>query len=97
MTSTPPPYTSYDQRPFLRAMGKKIRLARVERDWSQEQLAHSAGMSRNFVSSVERGAHGVDVVRLAMLARALKLEIADLLPNIGPLDAVEPEPARRSA
>jgi transcriptional regulator with XRE-family HTH domain len=78
------------QRDFLRAMGKRIRLVRVDRELSQEQLARAAGMSRNFVSSVERGAHGVDVVRLACLARALGIEIAALLPEVNLLGAIPP-------
>jgi hypothetical protein len=39
-------------------------------------------MSRNFVSSIERGAHGVDVVRLLRLAVALDLALNDLLPRV---------------
>jgi transcriptional regulator with XRE-family HTH domain len=64
---------------YLRGLGKRIRLLRVDREMSQEQLARSAGMSRNFVSSIERGAHGVDVVRLLRLAEALRVDIAELV------------------
>jgi transcriptional regulator with XRE-family HTH domain len=51
----------------------------VTREMSQEQLARTAGMSRNFVSSIERGAHGVDVVRLLRLAAALEVDLAELV------------------
>jgi transcriptional regulator with XRE-family HTH domain len=64
---------------FLRALGKQVRLARVTVDWSQQRLAEASGMSRNFVSSIERGAHGVDVVRLLRLATALEVPLFDLL------------------
>jgi transcriptional regulator with XRE-family HTH domain len=67
------------ERLYLRALGKRIRLLRVDRELSQEQLARAAGMSRNFVSSIERGAHGVDVVRLLRLATALGVDIAVLV------------------
>lgn len=63
----------------MRGLGKRIRLLRVDRELSQEQLAKAAGMSRNFVSSIERGAHGVDVVRLLRLASALEVDIAVLV------------------
>jgi transcriptional regulator with XRE-family HTH domain len=46
---------------------------------SQQQLAAAAGMSRNFVSSIERGAHGVDVLRLLRLAAALDVGLVDLV------------------
>jgi transcriptional regulator with XRE-family HTH domain len=68
-----------DERVYLRALGKRIRLLRVDRELSQEQLARAAGMSRNFVSSIERGAHGVDVVRLVRLASALDVDISVLV------------------
>jgi transcriptional regulator with XRE-family HTH domain len=68
-----------DERLYLRGLGKRIRLLRVDRELSQEQLARAAGMSRNFVSSIERGAHGVDVVRLLRLASALDVDIAVLV------------------
>jgi len=68
-----------EERNYLRGLGKRIRLIRVDRELSQEQLAKAAGMSRNFVSSVERGAHGVDVVRLVRLAAALDVDVAVLV------------------
>jgi transcriptional regulator with XRE-family HTH domain len=74
------------ERQYLRGLGKRIRLLRVDRELSQEQLAKAAGMSRNFVSSVERGAHGVDVVRLVRLAAALDVDVAVLVS--GPSDRV---------
>jgi DNA-binding XRE family transcriptional regulator len=68
-------------RAFLRAMGKKVRLARVDREYTQVELAGHAGMSRNFVSSIERGTHGLDVLRLRWLADALDLRVDQLLPT----------------
>ena len=71
---------------FLRNLGRRIRLLRVDRELSQEQLARAAGMSRNFVSSIERGAHGVDVVRLRWLAAVFEVSVATLVD--GTTDAV---------
>jgi transcriptional regulator with XRE-family HTH domain len=80
-TTRPTPRSLAPDRAFLRAMGKRIRLARVERELSQGQLAERAGMSRNFVSSIERGAHGVDVLRLRWLAQALHTHLDQLVPR----------------
>jgi ribosome-binding protein aMBF1 (putative translation factor) len=66
-------------RHFLRGIGRRVRLLRLSRELSQDQLATAAGMSRNFVSSIERGAHGVDVVRLHRLAGALDVDIAQIV------------------
>jgi transcriptional regulator with XRE-family HTH domain len=72
-------------RLFLIGMGRRVRLLRHTREMSQEQLATAAGLSRNFVSSIERGAHGVDVLRLLHLAAALEVSLAAIV--------VEPQPA----
>jgi hypothetical protein len=41
-------------------------------------------MSRNFVSSIERGAHGIDILRIRRLALALGVDLDDLVPPIRP-------------
>ena len=64
---------------YLRALGKRVRLLRLTRELTQEELAAAAGISRSFVSLIEHGAHGVDVVRLVRLAAALEIRLAELL------------------
>ena len=64
---------------YQRVLGKRIRVLRVVRDLSQEELARTAGVTRNYVSAIERGVQGVDVVRLRRLAAALDVGIAELL------------------
>jgi transcriptional regulator with XRE-family HTH domain len=68
-----------EEQAYLRGLGRRVRLLRLTRELSQEELATAADMSRNFVSSIERGAHGVDVVRLFRLANALKVDIERLV------------------
>jgi transcriptional regulator with XRE-family HTH domain len=68
-----------EEHVYLRGLGRRVRLMRLTREMSQEQLATASSMSRNFVSSIERGAHGVDVVRLLRLAGALKVDIEEIV------------------
>lgn len=68
-----------DEAVWLRGIGKRVRLARFTREMTQEQLAAAAGMSRSFVSLIEQGTHGVDVVRLYRLAAALGMPLAELV------------------
>jgi transcriptional regulator with XRE-family HTH domain len=68
-----------DPAAYLRALGKRVRLLRLTRELTQEELAAAAGMSRSFVSIIEHGSHGVDVVRLIRLAAALDVSIEELL------------------
>lgn len=68
-----------DEEVFLRALGKRVRLLRLVRELRQDELAQAAGMSRSFVSLIEKGTHGVDVVRLLRLAAAFGMPLTELL------------------
>jgi len=48
-----------------------IRLKRVERGWSQEQLAMECGLDRTYVSAVERSCWNVSLSNVARFATAL--------------------------
>ncbi len=72
---------------YRRAVGKRIRVWRVVNERSQDDLAAEAGVTRNFVSAIERGAQGLDAVRLRRLASAMDMTLAELL--------ADPEPSGR--
>ena len=73
---------------YRRAVGKRIRVQRVIQDMSQDDLARTAGVTRSFVSAIERGAQGLDAVRLRRLAAAMDMTLAELL--------ADPEPTVRT-
>lgn len=56
-----------------------LRRARRLKDVSQEQLGFDAGLSRAYVSSVERAARNVSIDNMGRLAEALQLPLADLV------------------
>ena len=68
-----------DVEGWLRALGKRVRILRLTRELTQDELATASGMSRSFVSLIEKGAHGVDVVRLVRLAAALEVPLVELM------------------
>src|SRR5215212_1529828 len=75
-----------DPAAFLRALGKRVRLLRLTRELTQDQVAVAAGMSRSFVSLIEHGTHGVDVVRLWRLAAVFGLPLHERV-KFGPTAA----------
>lgn len=79
------PVSRSDEEAFLRAIGKRVRLLRLARELTQEQLADAAGMSRSFVSLIEKGCHGVDVLRLLRLAGVFGMPLTELLDLSTPL------------
>lgn len=64
---------------FMYRLGRRVRLARLIMELTQDQLAEEAGISRSFVSLIEHGARGVDVVRLHRIAAALDMRLSDLI------------------
>lgn len=60
-------------------LGFRIRQQRVEKDWTQEQLAAAIGMSTSFVGHIERGTRKASLETLVLLANALGASLDYLL------------------
>jgi transcriptional regulator with XRE-family HTH domain len=58
--------------------GRRVRELRVERGWSQEELAERSRLHRNYVGGVERGERNVGLDNIVALAKALGVPPADL-------------------
>jgi transcriptional regulator with XRE-family HTH domain len=56
-----------------------IRRTRLALGWSQEALAHEAGLHRTFIGHVERGETNLSIDNLERLADALKVPASELL------------------
>ncbi len=65
-------------RLFLARFGRRLKLLRVERDFSQEEFGRAAGMHRTFIGQLE---HGVNIDRLPDLAGALGVDEHELIPR----------------
>ncbi len=46
---------------FRLTIGRRIRLIRQQRGWSQEVLAELADLDRSYVGAVERGEHNIGI------------------------------------
>ncbi len=62
-------------------IGREVRRLREERGWSQAKLAASADMAVSGISQIETGVRSPSAATLTKLARALKVEVADLFPK----------------
>jgi transcriptional regulator with XRE-family HTH domain len=71
------------QRDFKLAVARRLRGARALLDVDQQSLADASGVSRNFVSAMERGAQNLDAYRLSLLAMALGMPLLTLLTGVG--------------
>jgi transcriptional regulator with XRE-family HTH domain len=66
-------------RGILRALGDEIRQCRQARGLSQEELAETAGLHRNFIGLIERGQRNATILTLESLAHALRISLTDLI------------------
>jgi transcriptional regulator with XRE-family HTH domain len=59
--------------------GKKVKLLRIEKGWSQETLALNADLDRTYIPSIEKGERNVSITVIEKIANALDVEIIELL------------------
>lgn len=71
--------TSFQRHPSLIALGEAIRELRKEQGISQEKLALLADIDRGYIGRVERGQNNVAILTLIKIAKALNIEVAQLV------------------
>ena len=62
-----------------KAIGKRIKIARINADLTQERLAELAGVSPTHLSNIETGTTKVSTSMLVNIANILRLSVDDLL------------------
>jgi transcriptional regulator with XRE-family HTH domain len=73
----------------LAQLGRNIKVMRVRRDMTQEELAAEAGLERSYAGAIERGERNLSVTSLLKLAQALGCSPNELL------EGVQLRPAKR--
>jgi DNA-binding NtrC family response regulator len=63
-------------------LGHRIKLMRVERDWSLKDLANATKLSVSQISSIERGANLPSIESFLALCRAFERKPSDVLASI---------------
>lgn len=63
-------------------LGLNIRAERRRKDLSQEKLAELANMSLSSIGFVERGQQNISALNLIAIAKALNIDINDLIKDV---------------
>lgn len=58
--------------------GKKVKVLRIEKGWSQEKLALSAELDRTYIPSIEKGERNVSIIVIEKIAKAFKISVSEL-------------------
>ncbi|MBS5914366.1 helix-turn-helix transcriptional regulator [Paenibacillus macerans] len=66
---------------IMQHIGAKIRLYRLAKHWTQEQLADCIGSTGTYIGRLERGEKNVRIQTLVKIAEALDISIFALLEN----------------
>lgn len=66
-----------------RELGRRVRLARIERGWTLRDLSEASGVSTSQLSSIERGTHLPSLDSLVAIAQALHRRASRWLDDAG--------------
>ena len=70
------------QQTLAEAFGAAVRRLRAERGHSQEGFAYAAGISRTYMSEIERGVTNVSLDTIDRIATALDLTLTRLVAEV---------------
>ena len=70
-----------ERKMLLKQLGLSIKLARVRKGLSQEELAELAGLHRTYIGMVERAERNLTVINLVQIAKALDVSLDKLFDN----------------
>ncbi len=68
-----------DKETLLKKFGKNVKIERVKKDLTQEQLAEVMGVSQNYIASIEGGKENMSLGKILELSKALDIDIEALL------------------
>ena len=58
--------------------GRRLRVLREQRGWTQVELAEKLGLDRSYVADIERGHRNVSLVNLELIAMGFGITLARL-------------------
>ena len=73
-----PRYHSRPMDDYQRAFGRHIRRLRWQREATQEEVAHRAGIHVTYLSGIERGVRNPSLKNICALAAALEVPVGEL-------------------
>lgn len=73
----------------VKKIGESIRLLRLKKGLSQEQLALQAGVNTSYLGQVERGENNPTIHTLEKIAIGLEVPISSLMSDVGLRGCVE--------
>lgn len=64
---------------LLKKFGKNVKIERIKKDLTQENLAELMNLSQNYIACIECGRQNMSLAKILELANALQVDIETLL------------------
>jgi len=64
---------------LLKRFGKNVKIERIKKDLTQEQLAEIMNVSQNYIANIERGKANMSLAKILELSKYLEVNIKQLL------------------
>lgn len=68
-----------DKKMLLKRFGKNVKIERIKKDLTQEQLAERMNVSQNYIACIETGKQNMSLGKILELSQHLGSNIEDLL------------------
>lgn len=68
-----------DKNVLLKKFGKNVKIERIKKDLTQEQLAEIMGVSQNYVANIECGKANMSLGKILELSKYIGVDISKLL------------------
>ena len=68
-----------DKVTLLKKFGKNVKIERIKKDLTQEQLAEIMNVSQNYIANIERGKANMSLVKIYELSNYLNVNIKTLI------------------
>lgn len=68
-----------DKSELLKKFGRNVKIERIKKDLTQEQLAEIMDKSQNYIACVECGRQNMSLGKILELSNALEIDIETLL------------------
>ena len=68
-----------DKKMLLKRFGKNVKIERIKKDLTQEQLAEKMNVSQNYIACIETGKQNMSLGKILELSQHLGSNIEDLL------------------
>lgn len=68
-----------DKNSLLKKFGKNLKIERIKKDLTQEQLAEIMNVSQNYIACIEGGKANMSLAKVLELSNSLNIDIEKLL------------------